>query len=80
MELFGQYFVKFLFEETNVEMAPEHLFDYLWSYFAFSFFLLQVHLEVVKACGDYLIGFIIVDEVFSVLKDWFQNLSITVSI
>jgi hypothetical protein len=29
MELFGQYFVKLLFEETDVEMAPEHLFDYL---------------------------------------------------
>ena len=55
-------------------MPPEYLFDYLRCYFTFSFFLLEVHLKVVKACSDNLIRLIIVNEVFSVLKEWLQNL------
>lgn len=61
-------------------MPPEYLFDYLRCYFTFSFFLLEVHLKVVKACSDNLIRLIIVNEVFSVLKEWLQNLSITFSV
>lgn len=61
-------------------MPPEYLFDYLRCYFTFSFFLLEVHLKVVKACSDNLIRLIIVNEVFSVLKYWLKNLTITILI